>query len=470
MNKLMDKLVSDFKKVAKDSSRKYFLVHVDKVTIDKGNSDNFLVRGRFVDNNEPVIVYSKKLNAKQFMPVAGDVMRAEKTTPTKVQGRPELTAFTAEYYHAFADGEMCFQALTQAGKPFKNDRGWNARVSLFDPDMKGAKAVPVTSADAVKSALVDLLMPWAWKEPTAITHDVAGKPLWSQDPNNPMMGAQPVVTIQAGGANVTVYGVSFVTEGKGDQATRRLPRRDEVLRHIEQKGTTQFKSFMSALEGVIAESSQQELAETKVVLVPSVALGVGRDSLNGEREDYLRVPEAFEYSKQKADGTAYTARGIRNADVTVKTNSNDWLMAVSVAPNRKGRLLERLPVVNPDDLAGKQATAGVVQTNQSASRPSQPSKAAQKSAQPQRAPVAARSEPAPAPAPQQGFAHNDFDDGFDDAFSGDDFDAYANDMAAMADDASQQFSDTFADDDDLDLMMTEAASRQAKKSTPRQSM
>ncbi len=388
-----------FRPAAQAAGSRYFLLRVDKMTVNPKDPDSFAVFGKRFDTDEMMCVYSKKSSSGQKLPVVGEMMRADKATPSQVQGRPELSAARADYFYSYGSehGEksFCLEATAMPSIPRKNeDNGmWSAQVMAVDANA----ATDITADGFVNGALdaeiAKLLRPWEAQEASTVTHDVLGRSIWGEG-TEAMPGLTPFVTVRFEGESVRVYGTGGIKSEKGTDKNVgfRLPTKQETLEHI--KGSKLLNTLKSAFEGLDVEA----LKAYGVAIIPGVALQVGRESLSGSNQKYLKVPEQFQWKDDKsldAIGAPTVRPGYRGANIHIKASRTGRMIVVDAVPAAGGTFSRGVPLT-PAELVRKNGVAPQPEQQKSAqqqtpqeTRPAAPAKqqAAPESKQEQAAPA-----------------------------------------------------------------------------------
>lgn len=442
-----------FRPAAQAAGSRYFLLRVDKLTVNPKDPDSFAVFGKRFDTDEMMCVYSKKSSSGQKLPVVGEMMRADKATPSQVQGHPELSAARADYFYSYGSehGEksFCLEATVQPSIPRKNeDNGmWSAQVMAVDANA----ATDITADGFVNGALdieiAKLLRPWEAQEVSAVTHDVLGRSIWGEG-TEAMPGLTPFVTVRFEGESVRVYGTGGIKSEKSTDknADFRLPTKQETLDHI--KGNKLLNTLKSAFEGLDVEA----LKAYGVAIIPGVALQVGRDSLSGSNQKYLKVPEQFQWKDDKnldALGAPIMRPGYRGANIHIKASRTGRMIVVDTVPAAGGTFSRGVPLT-PAELVRKNGVApqpaqqkpAQQQTEQQApqeTRQAAPAKTKQQVAPEQKQEQVAPAQQA-APVQQDGPPADQFPpaDSYNQDMS--DYADYGNDLADIAHVADDFFS------------------------------
>ncbi|MDU4254449.1 hypothetical protein [Pseudomonas sp.] len=467
-----------FDTMRKQDQAKYFLMRVDRVDLAKNDPDSFRAMGVRLDNDQPVMVFSKKGPAGQHMPEVGGILRADKVARLAAKSTQNITAYNAEYFHAYGNDDFCIRAVAQAQRPKKDTRTgiWSADMRFFDVDTAPALIDGSQIAQNIENQLLAMLKPWSAEEASSITHDAAGKPLWDGEKARP--GFSPFVAVRSGSKTFYVYGSGGVGKEVNNEKVYSLPSDDHLRAMIQKNAGVQ--NLITIINNVAQQATPEQLKQLKITLIPGLQVRVGRDSLGGEKQSYLAVPDAFEWKRQDAldnEGNPLKQPGYRMADVHLKMSRKGSMMIVDAAPSAGGRLTQFIPETNAErDLRAAAAQQQEAQKQQAETKPqtqqqaSQTQRAAQapQAAQPAQAPQQRQqpTQPAPATNTYDTPALNSYDDRSDDDMdSFGDFDTYAEDLAAMNDSREPDFGTGSVED--LDAMIQEAQARQEEQKKTR---
>lgn len=446
---------SQFEQMRKQDQAKYFLMQVVKVALVKDDPDSFIALGVRIDNEQKVAVYSKKSTSGQHFPEKGGILRADKVSRMPQKSKDDITAYSAEYFHAYRNDDFCIRAVAQAQRPKKDPQSkmWSADMRFFDVE-KGPVMLDGNQIGAqIENELARMLTPWKAEEQSCITHDVKGSALWG-DGNEARPGMSPFVAVRSGAKTFYVYGDGAVRQKTDNERefVYNLPTDQQVKAKISKN--TGLQNLLSVISNVQGQATPEQMAQLKITLIPGLQVRVGRDSLGGEKQSYLAVPSAFDWKNNDVlddAGNPTTRPGFRLADAHVKMSNRGSMMVVDAAPSAGGRLTQFIPETSIERelrVAAEQASA-----------PQKPAEA-----QPQ-ARGAVTQEPAPvrqAREPQQSQydapAPNQYDDDPMDDFG--DMQQYAEDLVTM-----QSPDQNFGIDDELDSLMEEATQRQKSRAS-----
>lgn len=449
---------SQFEQMRKQDQAKYFLMKVDAVKIAQTDPDAFMATGVRIDNDQQVVVYSKKSSSGQHIPEKGGILRADKVSRVAQRSTAELTHYKAEYFHAYRSDEFCIRAIGQAQRPQKNAKNgmWSADMRFFDTEvgpvmLDGNEIIP-----RIQQELARMLKPWESSEKSSITHDVKGDALWG-DGTEARPGMTPFVAVRSGNKTFYVYGDGAVRDKSTDEDTfvYDLPTDEQIQSKIEKSSGLQ--NLLTVIQSLQSQATPEQLAQLKITLVPGLQVSVGRESLGGDKQNYLAVPDAFDWKRMDVldnNGNPTTYPGFRMCDAHIKASRKNRMMVVDAAPSAGGRLTQFIPETRVErELRMQEAPqADQKAQQQETARQSKPTQVAQASEQ---APAAAESQ-------YDVPARNSYDDAPMDDFG--DFERYAEDMAAMS-----AADDSFDTDDDLERLIQEASERQRAR-VPRPGM
>src|SRR5690606_12839409 len=105
-------------------------------------------------------------------------------------------------------------------------------------------------------------------------------------------------------------------------------------------------NLLSVIKGLEGQATPEQLADLKITLVPGLQVSVGRESLGGNKQNYLAVPEAFDWRRNDVldkDGNPTTQPGYRMCDVHIKASRKGRMMVVDAAPSAGWRLTQFIP-------------------------------------------------------------------------------------------------------------------------------
>lgn len=466
----IEELVSQrFAEKNKITAARYFLVKVEGVAIGRNNPDAFQVSGTRIDTGDQVRVISKKSASGQAMPEVGGIFRADKATQQKSENG--ITHYTADYFHAYGNNDFCLTATVQAQPPKKDESTgmWSAQVRAIDHTVNTLHVPADKFNDRdLAAAILPALKPWQATESSSITHDAKGDHIWA----NPVKGVNPFALVRFAGKTLTVYGIGAVERSPG---VVEFPTDDEIIQKI--KSNVPVQNMIAVLKDLPKDA----LAKVAFTVIPGMTINVGRESLAGESQKYLAVPQAFSWvdqSRVDPSGKPASYAGWReNAQVHMKLTRTDRMVVVDVVPGSNGTLHKSIPETEFERKVRLEKAAGADQ--EQGANVSQPA-AAQQQAPVQQAPVQQESNQQPnqrstaqarraAPQAQSApvtQAANAYDDEFEDMGGGamDDYEDYANDLSAME---SMNAAPANLADDDFDAIMAEAETKMlARRSGP----
>lgn len=329
------------KKEQTNSTPKAFLIQVEKDPVHSpSNADVFKVVGRRMDTDERVVVISVKSAAGQAVPKAGDIMRADKVE--RDPAHPNQPIFKAKYFHTYEQNGFCLNAVMQP-LPVRKTEGngmVGAQVIAYDPKSSGS----IISGAGVREHLTDVILThlkqWEAKDPSAITHDVAGKPLWGSGATR---GLTPMVTVRFADQSFKVFGAGAMHIDANDKSKGlRFPSDNELRERIAKtKGVVQLTNVVKSLVDQGAPLS--ELQKVDISVVPGLVINVGRDQVTmNERsgKEYYAVPEAYQIAKE--GGGSYA--GHRETFIHVKMTRTNKLAVVDTAPAPGGKASPKVPL------------------------------------------------------------------------------------------------------------------------------
>lgn len=368
-----------FRPAAQAAGSRYFLLNVAKVVINPKDPSVFRATGERLDTGELTSVISRKSSSGQKLPVVGEIMRADKAMPMQITGQPDINAVKAEYFYSYGSeyGEksFCLAATVMPSIPRLNTENgmWSAQVLAVD-----SEAASDVSADGFLTGAVDVeiakhLRPWEGSELSTVTHDVLGRSLWG-DGGEAVQGVTPFVTVRFESESVRIYGAGAVKSDKSTDKENvyRLPTREETMAVIGKNKL--LTSLKKAFEGLPVEA----LKGYGVAIIPGVALQVGRDSLSGSSQKYLKVPSQFQWSDDKKlddNGVPTVRAGYRDANVHIKASRSGRMIVVDTVPAAAGTFSRGVPFT-PAELARKNGVA----PEQAAVAPAQQAQVAQQQA------------------------------------------------------------------------------------------
>lgn len=457
-----------FQQIRKEENAKYFLMRVDTVAFGKTNPDMFKVTGTRIDTGKPVAVVSKKSASGQHFPEAGSVMRADKVTRKSI--KDGVSAYEAQYFHAYRKDSLCVNAVIQAPPP-RHDTATNmvsAQIHAFDTEANARMLRADVLLGNFERELARLLKPWAAEKQSGITHDVKGDSLWS---SAGAPGFSPFVAVRFAGQVFKVYGTGAVKEGD----TFRLPTDAEILDRVQRN------THVQNIKAIAQEAPADQLRNLPITLIPGLSMMVGRDSLTAGDRKYLGIPAAFDWvNRDRLDekGQPTIQPGFREGFVHIKQSRSGRMVVVDVAPSLTGRLMKSIPETAAERAfsAAKAQQAAPEVTSPQASAPAPQQAPAAPAPTPKAvAPVQAKPQQARPASPPPSFdefdqqaskpntASNAYDENFGDEAE-EDFDMMATDMAAI----EGLGNDLAFDDPDADKMFEEAAALQAaRRNRPR---
>lgn len=447
---------SQFEQMRKQDQAKYFLMQVEAVKLIRDKPDAFIAMGTRIDNNQAVAVYSQKSSSGQHIPEKGGILRADKVSRVAQRSTAELTTYKAEYFHAYRNDAFCIRAIGQAQRPKKDAKThvWSADMRFFDIEKAAVVLDGTQIASKIQGELARLLKPWAATEQSSITHDVKGSALWGNG-QEARPGMSPFVAVRSGNKTFYVYGDGAVRQktDNEEEFIYNLPTDEQVLAKISKN--TGLQNLLTVISSVQGQATPEQMAQLKVTLIPGLQVRVGRESLGGEKQTYLAVPDAFDWKRNDVldgEGKPTTQPGYRMADVHIKTSRTGSMMVVDAAPSAGGRLTQFIPETN----AEREIRLAVEQKDapQAAKSSTQNANAGAVKAQPD--PVR-ETRPAPVDSQYDVPAHNQYDDADMDDFG--DIGRYADDLANMTPDQD------FGVGDELDSLLEEAAQRQQNRGT-----
>jgi len=382
-----------FKPVSQSSNDYYFLLKVEKIAYDPKNRDIFHVLGERVDTGEKVQVKTQKSSSGQLMPEVGGIMRADKAQKRNGQSKSGATPYDAAYFYSYsdnrADKSFCLNGMIRATIPQLDNGMWSARVQTMDLE----NSYDVSAASLVDGSIDDViakaLRPWENQAQNKVNFDASGNFMWG-DGENPVFGASPRVTIRFGGQGTTFWGPSSVrAEGyTEDNKVFRLPTYEETkAAFADHKGLKQIKSVLAGLKA-------EEVAHFPVTVIHGASFDVGRDSLSGSNENYLKAPSQFRYAAEVKGNDGQTKieerAGWREGIAHIKSSRSGRLIVVDTV--RAGGELSQVLPLTPQELARKNGTAPMFLETAAP---------AQQSAPKQQPAPAPKQQPAQQPAPVQ---------------------------------------------------------------------
>jgi len=366
------------KKEQSTATPKAFLIQVEKDPVHSPSNENvFKVVGRRMDTDERVAVVTIKSAAGQAVPKAGDIMRADKVE--RDPAHPNHQIFKAKYFHTYEQNGFCLSAVMQP-LPVRKTEGngmLGAQVIAYDPKSSGEIINGAEVRERLTSVILSQLKQWEAEDPSAITHDVAGKSLWGAGATR---GLTPMVTVRFADQSFKVFGAGAMHVDANDKSKGvRFPTDNELRERIAKtKGVVQLTNVVKSLVDQGAPLS--ELQKVDISVVPGLVINVGRDQVTmNERtgRTYYSVPEAYEIAKE--GGGSYA--GHRETFIHVKMTRTNKLAVVDTAPvpgckpspkvplfaNEIARIEARQnPVAAPQKAAPTQGSQPVNQTAQQA--------------------------------------------------------------------------------------------------------
>lgn len=329
------------KKEQTNTAPKAFLIQVEKDPVHSpSNADVFKVVGRRMDTDERVVVISVKSAAGQAVPKAGDIMRADKVS--RDPAYPNQPIFKAKYFHTYEQNGFCLNAVMQP-LPVRKTEGngmVGAQVIAYDPKSSGSIITGAGVREHLTDVILTHLKQWEAKDPSAITHDVAGKPLWGSGATR---GLTPMVTVRFADQSFKVFGAGAMHVDANDKTKGlRLPTDNELRERIAKtKGVVQLTNVIKNLVDQGAPLS--ELQKVDISVVPGLVINVGRDQVTmNERSgrEYYAVPEAYQIAKE--GGGSYA--GHRETFIHVKMTRTNKLAVVDTAPAPGGKPTPKVPL------------------------------------------------------------------------------------------------------------------------------
>jgi hypothetical protein len=329
------------KKEQSNAAPKAFLIQVESDPVHSpSNNDVFKVVGRRMDNDERVVVVSVKSAAGQTVPKAGDIMRADKVE--RDPAHPNKPIFKAKYFHTYEQNSFCLNAVMQP-LPVKKNLGngmVGAQVIAYDPRSSGQIITGADALDHLSTAILSQLKQWEASDASAITHDVAGKPLWG---GGATRGLTPTATVRFGDQSFKVFGAGAMYMDANDKTKGlRFPTDKELLERIDR--TTGVVTLKSVVKSLIDQGGPiSVLQQTDISIVPGLVINVGRDQIMmNERagREYYSVPQAYEIAKE--GGGSYA--GHRETFIHVKMTRTNKFAVVDTAPVPGGKVSPRVPL------------------------------------------------------------------------------------------------------------------------------
>jgi hypothetical protein len=444
---------NQFEHMRKQDQAKYFLMQVVKVAPVKGDPDSFIALGVRIDNEQNVAVYSKKSTSGQHFPEPGGILRADKVSRMPQKSKNDITAYSAEYFHAYRNDDFCIRAVAQAQRPKKDPQSkmWSADMRFFDVEKGPVMLDGNQIAEQIERELARMLKPWKSDEQSSITHDVKGSPLWG-DGQEARPGMSPFVAVRSGAKIFYVYGDGAVRQktNNENEYVYSLPTDEQVKAKISKN--TGLQNLLAVISNVKGQATPEQMAQLKITLIPGLQVRVGRDSLGGEKQSYLAVPSAFDWKNKDVldDAGNPTGRpGFRPADAHIKMSSRGSMMVVDAAPSAGGRLTQFIPETSVERELRVVAEQASAPQKPDEAQPQSRGAVTQEKAQVRQVQEAQPSQ-YDAPAP------NKFDDEPMDDFG--DVLQYADDLLAM-----QSPDQNFGIDEELDSLMEEANQRQMNR-------
>lgn len=316
--------------------RTFMIVAEADAAFSPTNPNIFRVRGVRTDTNERVFVIASKANAGQITPKQGDVLRADKSVKTGMHPSGEIPIFTADYFHTYEKG-FCLTAVMQPLPVRKNNNMQDASVLAYDPAGPASVLFGSQLTTDLVSEIIKHLKPWASSEQSAITHDLAGRPLWASGPTN---GMTPVAVIRWAGQSARVFGLSGVRIDPNDKAAGyRYPNDSELAEKVKSHPAVQ--NILRAIGALSAEHADK-CDQIDVSVLPGVALAVGRDMIlfnNKANREYFSVPDAYKVMVEGKESFF----GHKNTYIHLKQTRTGRVGVVDTAP-APGRMTPGVPL------------------------------------------------------------------------------------------------------------------------------
>lgn len=329
------------KKEQSNAAPKAFLIQVEKDPVHSpSNTDVFKVVGRRMDNDERVVVISVKSAAGQAVPKAGDIMRADKVE--RDPAHPSQQIFKAKYFHTYEQNSFCLNAVMQPLPVRKNNGNGmvGAQVIAYDPKSSGQIITGAEAREQLTTAILKQLKQWEASDPSAITHDVGGKPLWGAGPTR---GLTPMATVRFGDQSFKVFGAGAMDNDPNDKSQGlRFPFDRELRERIEK--TPGVITLSNVIKSLIDQGTPAAaLKQVDISIVPGLVINVGRDQITmNERagKEYYSVPQAYQIAKD--GGGSYA--GHRETFIHVKMTRTNKLAVVDTAPVPGGKASPKVPL------------------------------------------------------------------------------------------------------------------------------
>lgn len=447
----------------KATAPRTFLLKVERDPMfSPNNPDVFKVIGTRTDTNERVAVVTVKANSQQYVPKAGDVMRADKAA--RDPANPAAPIYKAKFFHTYEQNGFCLQAVMQP-LPIRETPGTamiGANVLAYDPKSSGTSLTGADVIDKLSPAILKHLKQWE-AEPSAITHDVQGRSVWG---GKPTRGLVPLVVVRFAEQSFKIYGAGAMFNDPSDKLKGdRFPTDQELLQRIE--GTSGIATLKNVIRSLIdAGATQEKLQQVDISVVPGVALAVGRDQLTNAQKkgkEYYPVPEAY-VPKEGAGALA----GHRDSFIHVKMTRTGKLAVVDTSPAPGGSASAMVPLF-ANEIARAEARQNM--SAGAAAAPSQQSKMTREEALQQADFPATDFDPAPSQiqqqtpvqqqAPAQVHAHSNA------AQSDNHFEDSDYDYASLDEDMTVIEGLSQGLDDGFDTLLQEAEAISASRHSPR---
>lgn len=360
-----DSLFAKTMKTKLDDAKPRTILAIVDSELEGTKSDARLFRVRAIrqDNQQPVFLIIQQRSENQNLPAKGEVIRADKAVIHKMIG--ETPQFIAEYFHTYKNG-LCINAVMQPGPVYTDKHMHSAQVYAFDPKMAGVNLSADKAKEHFVDAIVSQLMPWRFKQGGDITHDVAGRPLWSE---TGLSGARPMAVVRYAQTHTfKVFGIGGVYKNleNRDLGTR-LPTVDELRQQVSKNVAVQ--KIMKTLEECKRDPqwTDEKLKSVRISVLPGLCLEVGRDLVSKAEKSghsYFKVPQA--YTLNKADPKAM--KGFRNSLIHVKETRAGRMVVVDTVPAPGGSLSAQVPLFQNETARWPSAGASGASANE-ASKP-----------------------------------------------------------------------------------------------------
>lgn len=459
---LEQKIKDSFKTQRTATGSRYLLVEVKNVEVSTKDPSLIRVKGSVIGSGEPVALMLNKSTGGQNNPEKGGVLRADRYEKSNsVTKEPGVQGYKAKYFLSYPPGDLCLQATSYPTTPYdrEGNNNYSAKVLFADHEVNATTVkLGELLADPSGKPLLPLLKPWENTKPSSITHDVAGRSIWDK----PASAMSPAVVVRLLGQSHIVYGAAST---KGPNDTVELPNDAAILNSLGRSRS--LASFTKA----IRESGipMDTLKDVDVDVIPLLAVNVGRDTLNGQSEKYLKSKGEFNVGIKNQDDTTSSRRAWKpGAIAQLKVSRSKSLRVVDLVPGSWDKAVQDIPLTANELLIEKARLArDVANSTDNASTLQQPQKnaasntAAQVKTQDQQpSQEAARAQQSAADSPSSPPAHLITHE-YDEAMFMDDQDM-ANDLAAM--EAMNAGGHGF--DDDLASAFDEAEQRLSRRRGP----